>query len=274
MDVSSKKDLSLGVLWTFGSNLQTRVNAFLFYIVHVSVSAMHHVASLIHFLSTLHLSFPEKTISAAKVMQDAKKLAKTPKHLTLLINEDKVDFADITNIIYWSFFMGIPCITIADKKGILQNNCIKLQKEFEDKFKVSNQAPSQASNLRFHAGQYSDAGDYSAVTCNVVLTSLQHGRNNFVNCIQNLCENLAADKELKNKFDAKSFDQKLKEINGSLEDPDFAITFGPYYSHWGFQPWNIRLTEILYFSTLRRITYFKYRQCLRKFARCEQRLGS
>lgn len=37
----------------------------------------------------------------------------------------------------------------------------------------------------------------------------------------------------------------FSERHGICIEPDLAITCGPYLSYFGFQPWNMRLTEIM-----------------------------
>jgi len=35
------------------------------------------------------------------------------------------------------------------------------------------------------------------------------------------------------------------ELDGINVEPDLALIFGPYLSYFGYQPWNVRLTEFM-----------------------------
>lgn len=97
--------------------LITNIQKLLLYSIHVFFSIGHFLSILLKKISSPKLGYFLQTIQATNVIEDAQKLNKIPNHLLVVVQEDEVNLHGIADILLWSLFAGIPCITLCDKNG-------------------------------------------------------------------------------------------------------------------------------------------------------------
>ena len=57
--------------------------------------------------------------SHEKIREDSKDLTKLPRHISFVVLESHVSFADIAQLVVWSMAVGIPYISVYDREGRL-----------------------------------------------------------------------------------------------------------------------------------------------------------
>ena len=243
--------------------------------IHVVLSCIHHSFALLQTVFLYFNKLPKHRVTACQIMDNAKRLKKHPKHIVLVINEDDISMPDVVNLIVWSVFSGISHVTLCDSKGFLLNNSTTLQKKFETNLgEICDEEKMVYPTTSFHLGMHKASESISNASNSVIVSSIASSRNKFLECVKTMSGELMNNDILKREFNASAIDARLKKIDGCYMEPGLAIIFGPYLSYFGYQPWNVRLTEFISLPTHKKLSYKSYLQVLSIFAGCEQRFGS
>ena len=87
--------------------------------IHIFISVLNYTSNLSKAISINKLKFFINDTGTSKLIENAKKLEKSPKHLLVVIYENEINLNEVADILIWSLFSGIPCITLCDKNGKL-----------------------------------------------------------------------------------------------------------------------------------------------------------
>ena len=87
------------------------------YTIHIALACLHHVMLMWKKISTHKLQFIKSSSNAKRIIDNAKQLHKSPKHLVVIINEDNINICEVVDLLSWAVLSGITCLTISDKKG-------------------------------------------------------------------------------------------------------------------------------------------------------------
>ena len=65
----------------------------------------------------LYFSVVSQPCSFGKIREDSKGLTKLPRHISFVVLESHISFADVAQLVVWSMAMGIPFISVYDRQG-------------------------------------------------------------------------------------------------------------------------------------------------------------
>nr|XP_026689597.1 dehydrodolichyl diphosphate synthase complex subunit nus1 [Ciona intestinalis] len=234
-----------------------------FIAVHGAVVMWRILKLVVMYLLSHQIKIPTLRNTSAETMQaDGRKLTKTPLHLIIIIGEKEYNCDSIVDMLVWSFFIGIRYVTISSKSIKLRNQC---QMRFEERcLKLSSTIIT--SKTKFHSDYMFATGNQDF---NVVFTALKNSKAEFMNVCKEICTSKTRSSVIK----LDSIDHLVKENTGNILEPDLGLCFGPYYSYYSCQPWNIRLTEFFHLPTHQKIKYCNFLASLHRFAACKQRVG-
>ena len=85
--------------------------------VYIFITVLYYASALSKSISLHKLNFLLQYTGTAKIIENSKKLEKSPKHLLIIIQEDEINLYKVIDVLIWSLFSGIPCVTLCDKNG-------------------------------------------------------------------------------------------------------------------------------------------------------------
>uniref|UniRef100_A0A6F9DNG8 ditrans,polycis-polyprenyl diphosphate synthase [(2E,6E)-farnesyldiphosphate specific] n=1 Tax=Phallusia mammillata TaxID=59560 RepID=A0A6F9DNG8_9ASCI len=248
----------------------TQAESFLFALLRIFIYVVQNVLKLrrIHVVGYFNSIRPFRQIAdVSSIAEDAQRLPKVPKHLLLLIDEKNNDHESITNMIVWSFMMGVTNVTIADKKGCLENDLGTIETNFRERCK--NPSLQLCSKCVFRlAGKVTDSSVH-----NVIITSPKTSRQHFLTSVKKTCLQMQRNDALQETLNPDAFSGILDTGKGNISDPCLLIVFGQRFTFHGFDPWSLRLTEITTLPSHCGLSYDSFISAFRKYAKCEQRWG-
>lgn len=173
---------------------------------------------------------------------------KVPKHVVVIINEEKINYKVLSDIAVWNFLTGVENITLVSSS--LDN------KFFEKLYKKNLKNKGFSKNLKIELLKRFE---------NVKLSSIEVERKAFIKKVQQMTENDCTNLTL-------GFTDSFLN-NDRIQDPEVMISFGPYHSMYGYAPWNTRLTEFFTFKSHHNFTYLDFLSVFKSYSKCEQRVG-
>ena len=199
---------------------------------------------ILNFLSLLQ----GKSFECEAVIKCNSYFKKVPKHVVVIINEEKTNYKVLSDIAVWNFLTGVENITLVSSS--LDN---KLLEKLYKKFLINKGFPK---NLEIELLKKFE---------NVKLSSIEVERKTFIKNVQQMTETECTNLTLG------STDCFLKKDR--IQDPEVMISFGPYHSMYGYAPWNTRLTEFFTFKSHHNFTYLDFLSVFKSYSKCEQRVG-
>ena len=202
--------------------------------------------------------------SFESIILDKEELIKVPTHIGFVLNEESVDYDSLSNLTLWSFLCGVKYITIADTNEVLESKVfMKMLTNICNK-----QSLSEIDLMSFHDHKINLS---SSAKYNIIFTSVDYQRREFLKSVQSFGENSEYVKKIKFNIDA--IDSVLKNRSNDIQDPDLLVSFGSFYSTFGYAPWDLRLTEIINLQTHHHFFYSDFISILQRFSTCKQRFG-
>lgn len=210
------------------------------------------------------------------VAEEARKFDKIPTHLTLLLGHETHSINDLTNLILWSLTAGISFVSIYDCKGTCQlkgqGQSLLLfvlgqlkKRESELQLAVSDKI-KDGQHVIWHGESHTYKNGYSGAKVHVKILTESDGRMNVVNTAKML-----ANSDLEDIY-MDSIDCCLRK-QFEFPDPDLGVYCGVNFSLYSYPPWQIRVTEFFNVRTHRHVTAKCFLDLLRRYNKCEQRLG-
>ncbi|GFU26407.1 dehydrodolichyl diphosphate synthase complex subunit nus1 [Nephila pilipes] len=203
---------------------------------------------------------------------------KLPSHLGIIICEDRISFNDISNLIIWSFCVGIHHVSIYDSTGFIKSNGNQLYREANLRKDSYLQKKANSLNIIFSDGKvpylYNTfiKNGHKTEDVNVYLLSHEDGKQQIVKAAKMLCKDARWKPEILEDFYAHQFEHYIK---GTLDvpDPELLVLFGKTSALIGYLPWHIRLSEIMFQTTHHNFSFDEFQSLLCHYNKCEQRFG-
>jgi len=199
--------------------------------------------------------------------------------LGIIINEDRISFSDISNIINWSLCLGIQHVSIYDDRGYIKSNGQQLYQEAIHRKDVYLKKGSENFNLIFTDGKvpysYNTIIKNGHITADMHVYLLAHdnGKHCIINAAKKFCKDVFLNPSSLQNFHAKEFGSYIKDII-DIPDPQLIIKFGKIYGLIGYLPWHTRLSEILSYPSHLKLQSREFHDLLIQYSRCEQRFGT
>jgi len=210
---------------------------------------------------------------------DLGNLSKLPRHMSFVINEDvETDYFDLVNLVVWTIAMGIPYISIYEKQGLVKAGEMRFRDAINEKidhFLGAKKAKQINVVVKDSKIKYENGFTEPKQFC-VQLLSESDGREDVANAARAIIDDFKK-KRKKSEFEedpvtVDKISTYLKGMNG-VPDPDLIVYFGQALSLQGYPPWQTRLSEIVHVRSHKHITYEEFYKVLKRYSRCEQRVG-
>ncbi|ODM94315.1 Dehydrodolichyl diphosphate syntase complex subunit NUS1 [Orchesella cincta] len=209
----------------------------------------------------------------------------------------------IAKVVAWASAANIPVISLYDYNGILKTRYKELggyiQEEIIQDFWAvkKTRANNDPPIVKFHnvhkTNGYTNGinGTKALDTVHIFVFSRNDGKPNIVRAVKDIyLDKFERNSNIINPAVPKSDDEKLidentldsylNRYNGwsshiaeAKTEPDLLLILGNVKSTLGFLPWHIRLTEIHWLPSLKRIEMCDFLGTLYKYAKCQQRFG-
>nr|XP_023029465.1 dehydrodolichyl diphosphate synthase complex subunit Nus1 [Leptinotarsa decemlineata] len=186
---------------------------------------------------------------------------KKPKHITVLLGLEEPDIKDLAKLIFWCITTQISFISFYDYKGNLKKHEQDLQYEVSLYRHKDHHIVWHSNPKTVHKN-----GFVGKTTHVKILTDFE-GKGSVVNLTKQIVSS-------RSKVDISvcSVNETLLKLF-EFPDPDMGIVCGKTFRFFNYPPWQIRLTEFFRLETIRGIRFPQFSKLLRKFSKCEQRLG-
>lgn len=235
--------------------------------LYIALMSVYSALKLSHKLALKILRGFSKLININQ-RQDAKKifgdveLSKVPSHVTYVIHDDtEADYNRLADLVQWSIIMGVKFITIVTDSRKFDDNLFR-------KTALNCLDDAVQDKCSFHLHSLSQERISSI---NIIHTSVKNTRKQFICNIQRICGSNDSSHQM---LSLKTLHNILNEADNGLPDPELLVSFGQYYSFYGFKPWHLRLTEIIHCSNLASLSPNLFMNWFVRYSSCQQRLGS
>ena len=283
----------------------------IFWLLHAIFSLTEYLMAFCYLLSSRWRAVfsQEKCIDLELV----KNISKLPKHVAFLVLENDVVYDDVAKLVIWSLLVGINVISLYDVHGKLKKNQGKLlgaiNKEYikyiqtADPFKLiwqphddsegisdknqtvivnrngvmypdknGNGGVSAIVNGSGRLGRKRNDCDEEYKTVTISLLSQTDGKGDIVNVTKHMGKDIRENKLAQDDINVEMVGKYLSSNQGQ-PDPCVLVRLGRLASNVDFLPWQLRLTEMFSIPSHQGVTPDKLVQVLRKYGKCEQRLG-
>uniref|UniRef100_A0A8B8AM55 ditrans,polycis-polyprenyl diphosphate synthase [(2E,6E)-farnesyldiphosphate specific] n=1 Tax=Crassostrea virginica TaxID=6565 RepID=A0A8B8AM55_CRAVI len=227
-----------------------------------------------HCFNSLSIRFPYQWKNVEQ-KADARDLKKVPTHLGLILCEEQISLPDIANAVVWSIALGVSYFSIYDINGYVKRR----RKEFGEVLENAQKTSVDEERRRYSIVIHSDAesrphenGCNSANQINVQLLSKADGHQSLVETTQFLCRQVASKQRHLEDITPTTVDEIINEIS-HFPDPELVLRFGEGECLFGFLPWQIRLTEILFAGSHHKLGYKALTDLYHKYGETKQRFG-
>ncbi|XP_075993409.1 dehydrodolichyl diphosphate synthase complex subunit nus1 [Genypterus blacodes] len=206
-------------------------------------------------------------------LTDGPFLEKLPVHISLLVTEEELSYADTARLVVWCMNVGIAYVSVYDSHGIFQKNNIRLLEEIVRQQQDLLGVEGCKYSVEF-LSNVNDTQQHHVLSCRptIKVLSPSDGKQSIVQAAQQLCRSVENKQRSAKDISVSLLDTLLRESK-NIPDPDLVLKFGPVDSTLGFLPWHIRLTEFISLASHRDVSYEDMLDALQKFNTCEQRLG-
>lgn len=203
---------------------------------------------------------------------DVKALQKIPLHTTFLIQEKLRSCEDLARAVAWTFALGGHVVSIYDSRGDLKKKLTELRtaivRQQEKLFGACGPAV-QVTTLQ--DAESFDALDKTGKSFLVLVLSSEDGRQRVVEMAASVCKAVLQNRMKVEDINVDFMDRKM---TATLTEPSLAIAFGGLHCSLGYPPWHLRVTEIHFLPTIRKLVYQDLYAVFQKYALCQQRLGT
>lgn len=236
-----------------------------------------------------------------EITNNATEFVKIPRHIGFVFNE-AIAITHVAKLVAWCIAVGVKDISLSDCDDYLKTEISALYKAVHETIAKTLTA-SSIPNLLIHTYKESNSnsisnkevinsspddyecdathnhvnGDISNYKgkkeVNVLVLNSCDGRSSVVEVARTLCHEIQA-----KKFDPKDLNKSIfsKRLLNVLKvpDPDLVFCFGKGNSIFGYLPWNIHLSEIMFHSSHIHFELCDFLNSLGKYNKCEQRFGT
>ncbi|XP_058128030.1 dehydrodolichyl diphosphate synthase complex subunit nus1 [Anopheles ziemanni] len=202
---------------------------------------------------------------------------KVPKHLVVVLGPEEPNYTMLSNYILWAYAANIEYVSFYDHNGLVKRNHEQIMRyvwdvrldDTSDKLEWSRQQAVPSSVECFEAWPRSGRRTV------VAFFSPEDGKPGLVNLSRSIGVSVRKRDLALSEVNIDYLDRQLQAAHNHIPDPDLAIYFGNICSTYGLLPWQIRLTEFLPLERrLRDSNEQHFVNCLLKYGKCEQRIGT
>ncbi|XP_052897582.1 dehydrodolichyl diphosphate synthase complex subunit Nus1-like [Anopheles moucheti] len=227
-----------------------------------------------------HIGLPGTAVETYRIKQSQQyvksqlqTVSKIPTHLVVLLGLERPDYQRLSQFIHWSYAAGIAYISFYDHNGTIKRNHEQIKRC------VDETPLADKHNIRWsdqnHDSIDMDRGPANRKCTFVSFLSPEDGKQGLVRLSRAIGESVLRRDLFPSDLSIEFLDNRLQSSSGYVPDPDLAVYFGEVCSAYGLLPWQIRLTEFLRLEwRLKDSNEYHFVDCLLRFAKCEQRLGS
>ncbi|XP_035908745.1 dehydrodolichyl diphosphate synthase complex subunit Nus1 [Anopheles stephensi] len=225
--------------------------------------ALHHIRPL----GTAIVESYRMKQSQQYVKLQLQTVSKIPKHLVVLLGPERPDYQRLSQFIYWSNAAGIAYVSFYDHNGTIKRN-------YEQMKRCVDEAPLEDKHhILWSAEAHVPEKNRNCTVVNFL--SPEDGKQGLVSLSRSIGESVRRRDLFPSDVSIELLDSRLQASTGYVPDPDLAVYFGEVCCTYGLLPWQIRLTEFLPLEwRLQDSNEHHFVHCLRRFAKCEQRLGT
>uniref|UniRef100_A0A182LWH9 ditrans,polycis-polyprenyl diphosphate synthase [(2E,6E)-farnesyldiphosphate specific] n=1 Tax=Anopheles culicifacies TaxID=139723 RepID=A0A182LWH9_9DIPT len=230
--------------------------------------ALHHIQPFGTALESYRMKQSQQYVKS-----QLQTVSKIPTHLVVLLGPEEPDYQRLSQFIYWSHAAGIAYVSFYDHNGTIKRNHEQIKRCVVD-------APIEDKERIVWADEKQNAMDgaknSSKRRCTLVsFLSPEDGKQGLVSLSRSIGESVRRRDLFPSDVSIEFLDSRLQATSGYVPDPDLAVYFGEVCSTYGLLPWQIRLTEFLQLEwCLADSNEQHFVNCLLRFAKCEQRLGT
>jgi len=271
----------------------------IFWLLHFIFSMTEYLMAFCYLLSAKWKSLfsQEKCLD----MEQVKNFSKIPKHIAFLVVENDIVYDDLAKLVMWSLLVGINAISLYDVHGKLKKNQSTLLSAINKEYrKFAGQIQPFRLLWKPHDEDYETEKDQTVLvnkngvmypdsngngacnghskhqetqrTVSISLLSRQDGKEDLVGVAKTLGRDVLNQEIRKEAIDLDVVGSRLR-TNKDMGDPCILVRLGlagRLASNIDFPPWQTRLTEMY---SLGPVSPPSFNFIIRKFARCEQRVG-
>ncbi|XP_053678159.1 dehydrodolichyl diphosphate synthase complex subunit nus1 [Anopheles nili] len=199
------------------------------------------------------------------VRKELQHVTKIPQHLVILLGPEMPDYRHLAKFIFWSHAAGIDYVSFYDHNGTIKQNHEKIRRC------VGDVLPDGTGGIVWSPHQ----ADQTSGRTTVTFLSPEDGKQGLVVLSRSIGESVRRRDLTLSEVSIEFLDNRIQASRNNLPDPDLAVYFGDICSTYGLLPWQIRLTEFMQLErSLRDCSELHFVNCLLKYAKCEQRLGT
>lgn len=198
------------------------------------------------------------------IRRERASLEKSLNHLAVILGSEVVSIKDVVRIALWSHAAGASYVSFYDPSGKLKKSKPALDEALVSACQTKSHIPKVNGYINGFAGRQ---------VPHVMLLDITDGKAGIVRAAQQICEKALA-KELA------THDVNLDLMNeyvikeAGVPEPELALYCGDICSLYGFLPWHSRITEFLPLESHHNVSVWTFVSILRRFYKCEQRLGT
>ncbi|KAJ7538059.1 hypothetical protein O6H91_11G033000 [Diphasiastrum complanatum] len=267
--------------------------AFCWRLIHACLDVVYFFSAIRLRLLALCWAFPffvqGEEACIQQILGERKRL---PKTVAIVLDSEEARHGKdkVVVLLWWLKKVGVCHVSLYDMEGLMKTS----QHVLEDNYSLSTNkaervhfyhhkgrskelietddkglSKTNMSNLFCVTDKTGEAPDKHIML--VELLSLEDGKEAIVRAARHLCT--SAQKMRVESLSEADLNESMIESGVGGPDPDLLIIFGAASCLFEFPPWRIRLTEILYFGSLKNLTAPSFVSLLNDFSKKTHRYG-
>lgn len=191
-------------------------------------------------------------------------LTKPLSHIAVILGSEVVSIKDIVRFTLWSHAAGVSYVSFYDHSGKLKKCKSALDEALASECEIKSHIPKTNGYRNGIAGkQYP----------HIMLFDITDGKASIARIARELCEKALA-KEITQDEINLNFLNEIVLKEAGVPEPELGLYCGDVCSTYGFLPWHSRVTEFLPINSHHNASVRTFVSVLRRFNKCEQRLGT
>lgn len=198
------------------------------------------------------------------VHRERVRLKKPLSHLVVILGNEVISIQDIVRITLWSHAAGVSYVSFYDHRGDLKKCKSALDEALMSAFQAKSHVPKTNGYKNGSVGKEFP---------HVMLLDMSDGKAGIVRVAQQLCKKALA-KEIKPSEVDLELVHKFVINEVGVPEPELGLYCGDICSLYGFLPWHSRITEFLPLNSHHNVSVRTFMSLLRRYNKCEQRIGT
>ncbi|XP_077518856.1 transport and golgi organization 14 [Amblyomma americanum] len=268
------RNLALAVAGVFGYALLLLIQ----YCVLASMTVKSTVRKWRHRLEHVALNSATGYAAVVAIRESTEKLADKPRHVGLLVLEEKVDLEAVAKVILWCLAAGAQSISAYDINGTLVHELENLKEIMKNtlvdaRFKKSAVEFVVARPEGEEEHEWNKDGAEQLTGLPVYVVTPVDGKGGLVAAFRKLCDDYKFGTIDDHDVTQETLDKYIKAEYRGMPEPHLALRFGGWGSVLGYPPWHINYSEILDLGSHRNVLLSEFVEVLEKYNKIEKRFG-